>query len=284
MRFPFTFRGRPASGTIEALPSTSAAPAARPSILGIGHSHLVTIQESYQRRVANGELPTGRFIQLGTPALEPNLLPDGTIGSALAAVIEAGMQGQASEAGPPFVFDSVSGNEYHFIGLVNHPRPYDFVLPSRPDLPLRPDAEIIPAALMRRVLRAQMMGAYAVMRALRATIEGPILHVQSPPPLSSNDFIRDNPIQFADQIAERGVAPPGFRMKLWLLQSELYRAFCDELGFGFLPVPRAGCDAEGFLAREGWRPDPAHANNWYGLMVLEQIEQQAVLAQRSRAA
>ena len=279
MRFPFTFRGRP-----PAPPAATPAPVARPSILGIGHSHLVTIQESHERRVANGEPGNGRFIQLGMPAVEPNLLPDGTTGPALRAAIEAAVQGDTGEGGRPFVFDCVSGNEYHFIGLVNHPRPYDFVLPSRPDLPLRTDAEVIPAALMRRVMRSQMVGAYAVMKALRTVIEGPILHVQSPPPLSSNDFIRDNPIQFADQIAERGVAPPGFRMKLWLLQSEIYRAFCDELGFGFLPVPLAGCDADGFLAPEGWRPDPAHANNWYGRMVLEQIEEKALLAQRSLAA
>ena len=267
MRFPFPFRKR----------SPAPPQAVPPVLVGIGHSHLVTIQESYERRGA----ATARFIQLGTPALEPNLLPDGTVGPALHAAIDAAL---ANADGPPFVFDCVSGNEYHFIGLVNHPRPYDFVLPSRPDLPLREDAEIIPAALMRKIMLRQMMGAHAAMKALRTVIPHPILHVQSPPPLSSNEFIRENPIQFAGEIAERGVAPPGFRMKLWLLQSEIFRAFCDELGFSFLPVPRAGCDEDGYLAQAGWRPDPAHANNWYGQIVLEQIEQHAIAARRSAAA
>ena len=248
-----------------------------PTLVGIGHSHLVTIQESYERRGTG----TARFIQLGTPALEPNLLPDGTVGPALHAAIDTAL---ASTDGPPFVFDCVSGNEYHFIGLVNHPRRMISCCPAAPTCPCAWTPRSSPAALMRKIMLGQMKGAHAVMKALRAVIPHPILHVQSPPPLSSNEFIRENPIQFAGEIAERGVAPPGFRMKLWLLQSEIFRTFCDELGFSFLPVPRNGCDEDGYLAQAGWRPDPAHANNWYGQIVLEQIEQHAIAAQRSAAA
>jgi hypothetical protein len=50
---------------------------------------------------------------------------------------------------------------------------------------------------------------------------------------------------------------------------------CEHLesSLGFLPVPSAALDPNGFMLEEGWHQDPTHANFWYGRHVLAQIEQ-----------
>ena len=245
-------------------------------LVGIGHSHLQAIQEAWQLRqqADPAQVPVARFVQMLAPELTPTLMPDDSLNPVLLAAI-----GNATEdASDPFLFDCVSGNEYYFIGLVNHPRRFDFVLPSRPELPLGGGTEIIPSERMRQSLQAQMRHALAILTALARSVPHRLWHVQSPPPLVDNDYIRLHPTHFAQQIAEHGVSPPILRMKLWLLQSEIYRDHCEALGIGFLPVPDEATDAEGFLDQRGWPPDPAHANTWYGELVVRQLDALAKVA------
>lgn len=253
-------------------------------LVGIGHSHLQAMIEASQLRqqADPASAPVARFVQMLAPDLNPTLMPDGRFNPALLAAIAAATG--AGEDPDPLIFDCVSGNEYHFIGLVEHPRPFDFVLPGRPDLPLRDGVEIIPADLMRQAMDTQLGHAVAMLTALRAAVPGPVWHVQSPPPLPDNDYIRAHPTHFAEQVAQHGVSPPSLRMKLWLLQSDLYRAHCEALGIGFLPVPPAALDADGFLDRRGWLPDPAHASNWYGELVVQQLLAQADTVRREARA
>ena len=241
-------------------------------LVGVGHSHLQAIQDACQLRqqADPARAPVPGFVQMLAPELTPTLMPDGSLNPKLLAAISSAMIGD--DLSEPFVFDCVSGNEYYFIGLVNHPRRFDFVLPSRPELPLAPGAEIIPSDLMRRSLHAQMRHALAILTALAHSLPCRFWHVQSPPPLPDNDHIRLHPTHFAAQVAEHGISPPGLRMKLWVLQSEIYRDHCQATGIGFLPVPDEATDAGGFLDRRGWLPDPAHANNWYGELVVRQLD------------
>jgi nicotinamidase-related amidase len=253
---------------------------ARP--VGIGHSHLEALRDAWATRDQPGtEHPAGHFLQMLAPEYNPNLSPDATLNPALRAALDEAL---SAKGATPVLFDCISGNEYHFIGLTNHPRPFDFALAARPDLPPQTGAEIIPAALMRATLHAHIAPALATMTALRRATDLPIWHVQSPPPLPDNDYIRQNASVFAAQIAEHGVAPASLRMKLWLLQSEIYRAHCEAIGIRFVPVPAAVCDAAGFLLRAGWVWDPAHSNAWYGAHVLDQLESLAAAARRDRAA
>ena len=240
-------------------------------LVGIGHSHLVALIEADAARLAQPGAPPSHttFIQLLAPENQPTLLPDGTLNPDLKAKV---LDACGPDEDPPGLFGCVSGNEYHYIGLVDHPRPFDFVLPPQPDLPLRPNAEIIPSQLMRQALGSQMLGGLEVLRALRIAFGPSLLIVQSPPPVPHDDYIREHPIQFAEQVTRHGVAPAALRMKLWLLQSDIYRAACEEEGLDFLPVPPAACDPAGFLRQPGWRGDPVHANEWYGRHVLDQIE------------
>ncbi len=230
------------------------------------------MQEACQLRqqADPGRTPIARFVQMLSPELSPTLMPDGSLNPALIAAITGAMDG--ADGSDPFLFDCVSGNEYHFIGLVNHPRRFDFMLPSHPELPLGAGVEIIPSDLMRQALQSQMGYALAVLAALARSVPCRIWHVQSPPPLADNEYILLHPTHFAEQVAEHGVSPPSLRMKLWLLQSEIYCSHCEAAGIGFLPTPEAALDPDGFLDRRGWLPDPAHASNWYGELVVRQLD------------
>ena len=241
-------------------------------LVGIGHSHLQAIQDACQLRqqADPAHAPAACFIQMLTPELSPTLMPNGSLNPALLATIDRAMDDTGGS--DPFLFDCVSGNEYQFIGLVNHPRRFDFVLPSRPELPLAEGVEIIPSDLMRQSLQAQMGHALAILTTLAQSVSCRFWHVQSPPPLADNDHIRLHPTHFAEQIAEHGISSPSLRMKLWLLQSQIYRDHCGTAGIDFLPIPNAALDAEGFLDQRGWLPDPAHASSWYGELVVQQLD------------
>lgn len=238
--------------------------------MGFGHSHLHAMLEfDWQRCNAPGGTPSRyTFVQLLAPENQPAMLPDGTLNPVLRDRVDAA---HAVDPAQP-LFACISGNEYHYVGLVDHPRPFDVLLPERPDLPLRPGVDIIPAGLLRQVLEGQMEGGLQLLAAVRAAFAGPILVVQSPPPVPDNEYIRAHPISFAEQIALHGVAPATLRMKLWLLQSDIYRQACAAAGLAFLPVPAEACDPQGFLLPVGWRDDPVHANPWYGRLVLDQID------------
>ena len=246
---------------------------ARPArLIGIGHSHLAALAEALAGRTPRRR-PEIRLIPMIDPAFEPNLEHvEG--GTALNRALQARLRAEeaAEDADVPFVFDCISGNEHHFLGLVNHARPFDFVLESAPDLPLAPGAEIIPARLMRERMHHAIGMARETLAGLRAATSLPIWHLQSPPPVPDPDHLRRHPSVFAAAIAEHGVSPAALRLKLWRLQSEAYSAACAGLGIGFVPVPPAALDRDGFLRPDGWNPDPTHASAWYGALALSQVE------------
>jgi len=239
-------------------------------LVGVGHSHLKAIAWAAEHTLpehAGASAP--HFIQMLEPRFEPNLTSSGELNPFILKAIHDAME--PCDDAEPFLFDCISGNDHHFIGLVNHPRPFDFVLPERLDLALSEKVEIIPFDLMRAALKEQMGYALAMLSALARGTQHHCWHVQSPPPLPDNDYIRANPTHFDEQIAEHGVSPPSLRMKLWLLQSEIFQEHCKAEGIGFLPTPPTVVDAEGFLDPRGWLPDPVHANTWYGGLIIQQL-------------
>jgi hypothetical protein len=167
----------------------------------------------------------------------------------------------------------LGGNEHNILGLVRHPRPFDFVLPEQEDLPLDEGAEILPYQLVVETVRRQIK-VYKLLRVLRDLHNGPMVEVESPPPVPSADHIHAYPKTFADEINNRGVASRFLRYKLWRVRSVLVREFCETIGVEFLRVPSEALDAEGMLLPEGWNADPTHGNAWYGSCILRALDQQ----------
>jgi hypothetical protein len=213
------------------------------------------------------------WILLQDEEFSPNLVPKGdrmVLNPALRRRMDKEMASLPEV--PPFLYASVSGNEYLYVGHTEHPRRFDFCLPERPDLPIRSGVEIIAPSLMRTTLERSMENALAIMSALREATDIPMVFIQSPPPVFSNEHIRNNPGPFTEAIQENGVTPPSLRMKLWLLQSSIYRQRCEDLGCRYLEVPEQTVDDSGFLQQPGSWADSVHANPWYGEIVLKRIE------------
>jgi hypothetical protein len=243
-------------------------------VVAMGHSHLLALVEAQASRVAAGRSFEGsiEFIQLLEPAFNPNI--DYVNGRVVlkAALAERLQKCSAVPNGcVPMIVDCIGGNEYHLIGLTNHPRPFDFVLPAAPKLPLLPGAEIIPTTLIIQTMRSSMQYVLAVFTALREATGLPIWHVQSPPPISSDAYILAHATYFKDVINMHGVMPALLRWKLWRLQSDVYLEACESLGIAFLPTPPEALDQQGFLVEAGWNQDPTHANGWFGELILSQI-------------
>ena len=262
---------------------TPATTAPTPPVLApliLGHSHLAALQMAHARRLDAGgghaAALAPAFLYIGrakdTPpqaAPPPGELPP----AALAAL--AGFAGQA-------VVSCIGGNDHAVFGLLNHPRPFDFVLAGAPDLPLAAGAEILPARLVRATLRARMGVSVQLLTALRHRVPGALIHLEPPPPVPSADHIRAHPGVFAGKMAEHGIAPASLRYKLWRLHSAILSDLCRDLGVTLLPVPADTQDADGMLAADAWNPDPTHANAWYGARVLRDLAAHLTRAQGER--
>ena len=172
------------------------------------------------------------------------------------------------------VFSMIGGAAHNVLGMLVHPRRFDFVLPAEPNLPIDHDAEILPAGAVRRLLEALASDYLATMSLLGSHCEDRLFHMEPPPP--SADALRmhaDIPWSMYDGM-RREISPAIFRYKLWRLHSGIISDWCSQNGVTFVPCPPESMDEHGFL-REQYYGDGAHANAIYGECVLSQMRQLA---------
>ncbi len=235
----------------------------------LGHSHLAALQLAHARSLPAADASISalapQFLYIGRAKdvpPDPKSPPGNLPATAIAAL---------DKLSGPAVVSCIGGNDHTVFGLLAHPRPFDFILASEPDLPLSAEAELLPARLVRATLRARMGIAVQLLTALRQRVSGRLIHLEPPPPVPSADHIRAYPGVFAGKMAELGVSPAILRYKLWRLHSAILADLCRELGITLQPVPADTQDADGMLVQDGWNPDPTHANAWYGARVLRDL-------------
>lgn len=163
----------------------------------------------------------------------------------------------------------VGGNMHNELALVRHPRPFDFVLPLEPSLPVG-DGELIPAEALQSVLRKRMSRALSIVSLLKRHANGPMFHLESPPPIAEDDYIKNSIDKYFEKrgVAELGIVSRSLRYKLWRLHSEIVRSECQRLQIEFVPCPEEAI-VDGFL-RQDLRANATHANERYGAMLLAQ--------------
>ena len=163
----------------------------------------------------------------------------------------------------------VGGNMHNQLGLVRHPRPFDFVLPSEPELPAD-DGELIPVEALENLLQRRMFRALSIMSLLKKRAGALMYHLESPPPIADDDYIRGSIDKYFEKrgAAQLGIVSPRLRYKLWRLHSQIVRKACLELEIEFIPCP-AEAVIGGFL-RDDLRANATHANERYGAMLLAQ--------------
>lgn len=247
-------------------------------MLGIGHSHLLAVKHAYdEEKNRRGAAPCDddiAFLYLRDQKYEPNVVEEGGT-ERLNPQIRDMLDRHARSVGDRrLVFASIRGNQHHFLGMVNHPRPFDFFLAERPDLVPQKGAELVPIGLVETALRRGMAAVAQFFRQLRKEVAGPLWHLPTPPPIPDASYIADCK-PFAEKIRQHGVAPASLRLKLWHLQQKLYREACAEHGIAYLDLPGVAADIDGFLVREAWHPDGVHGSLWYGRLLLTELAKKA---------
>jgi hypothetical protein len=236
------------------------------AILAVGQSHIGAIQRAAKthREIWPDELRTRVIHTLAEPYASEGV----EFGPLARAAIEA----QIARHQPRLV-SVLGGNAHNMIALMRHPRPYDFLLSGEAEgPPMDADAELVPEALVRAAMEARLETDFWRLQMLH-DIAGPFIHVESPPPIIGDAFIRDRAEVYFRDTQDREIVPgsPGLRWRMWRLTSRILKERVEALGGRFMPVPREVLDADGFL-RLDFAADPTHGNEAYGERLIRAIE------------
>jgi hypothetical protein len=172
------------------------------------------------------------------------------------------------------VLSVLGGSAHTVLGQVEHPRPFDFVLPSEPDLPIDERRELVPAEAVRAKLTEMAMEYLQNLPALSRAATAPIVQIEPPPPLADADRIAPRVPWGLFPGQPRVIAPKWLRYKLWRLHSEVIAGICAGHGILYQRVPDSAKDAEGFLDPR-FDADGSHANGDYGALVLDEMRRAA---------
>ena len=144
-----------------------------------------------------------------------------------------------------------------------------------------PGAAVVPRAMLLARFAPELDQLRDVIARLRKGGAGEVMLVGTPPPkgviAAERGYLAAEPY-YAEFAAELGLSldqleltPPTVRLKLWQVVQSEYARLAGELGLTFLPVPASLKTADGFLRRQYWADDVAHANDDYGHVMRDAI-------------
>lgn len=230
-------------------------------ILAIGHSHVACVQLAaseigFEMSSFNFWLAPGASIAANGTLYLSEELKD-TI---------------RKHSGPVLSF--VGGASHVVLGGLVHPRRFDFVLAEQPELPVHPDAELLPQEAVRAMMRAHMGGYLNLMKEIVELASEPVCHFEPPPPCRDDQRImRTMPWSlFPDMKREISTLP--FRYKMWRVHGAIIRDWCAAHGVRFIVPPPESVDADGCIT-DRCTHDGLHGNPTYGALVVDQIRRLA---------
>lgn len=163
----------------------------------------------------------------------------------------------------------LDGNGHAAISLLQHPAPFDFVLPGHEDLGMQAGFQPLSHELIRKHILPYQMTTIATLSIMRMLLpDMRIVHVLPPPP-SSEQQIRSKPELFADKMAG-GVTPLSIRIKYYLLANRLLREAMQGYGVELLEAPPESVAADGSL-RDELSAGATHGNLAYGELIAAQL-------------
>jgi hypothetical protein len=249
-------------------------------LLIIGHSHLNALRRAdlavRRKAEATGVTDAAEanrvdFVWLQQAMFRPNIVDNSDQTKSLNEAVVKRIAFYIRRNNPSALVCCILGNEYNAIGLVRHPRPFDFYLPSDPDLPTDTSAEIIPLAMFEELLRQRLSVFRFYLEAFSKFVTIPIVSVPPPPPVPDEKHIMAHPSMFASTVGKLGVSPASLRLKIWKVFVRTQENICQELGVRFHHLPAAVFDSNGCLAKQYWNPDPTHGNAKYGRLMLDDL-------------
>jgi hypothetical protein len=235
-----------------------------PPFLAFGHSHIVALAKGFGNMGQNGSdismnSPCGSFHYLYSAEFVPNLTTEAKL-----PTLHPTISSELSRCEHHFVILSLGGNEHNVLSILQLYQKYDFILAEQPQLPLIPEAEIYPEAMVRETLRDWMAEALDLLRAFRRGSRAPMAQIAPPPPLPKAHVLAHPGDLLPDPGVREKVSPDSLRYKMWRVACSLYRETCKEAGIGYIEVPPDVIDARGMLADPYLGGDATHANEAFG--------------------
>jgi len=250
-------------------------------IVGFGASHLGAVIQAAKNqallRRLDVELTLLSFLDY-TPIVNVSA-GKFDVNAEFAAAFRASVR---ADPAPELVFCTIGGGDHIVLGLAQHERPFDFVIPPQAIqaspivgvdyLSMLKDCEILPYDLFVGIMRTRVSAVRSFVKWIRSITDIPICVMCLPPPIKDEEFIMKHPGRVLNEQLEKfGISPIALRYKLWWLQASAQSEVCGETGVTFLPVPDDAMDETGCLRKELYAGDPVHANGSYGEMVIEQL-------------
>lgn len=169
------------------------------------------------------------------------------------------------------LFSFINGNEHSSQALLQHPRPFDFMAPDLPDQQLLPGFQPIPASVVREQMEKALNGTLGALSMMRVRLPRMrIVHVMSPPPVASEEQIRQHPEVFKGKLDVWGITPISIRVKYHRMSLDILRRNLTPLGIEFLEVPEQTMQANGAIRNE-YAFGATHGNTAYGELIFRQI-------------
>lgn len=175
-----------------------------------------------------------------------------------------------------------AGNYYNALFMVEQPIPFDFVPRTLQRLPVNENAVIIPEALVRARLSAEMRAemAGAIVEAKGGATEKiqllgvqPVLDRIKRQPDARVAMVGPPPPQvLPSECLGHRITPSVIRLKLWQVETELLREEAEQAGIDFITAPDLVRDEDGYLKPELGSGDGTHANTAYGQIMLDELK------------
>jgi hypothetical protein len=222
-------------------------------MLAFGDSHINALIAGYERTLCEQAMPYSlEFVRLNSTSRPDELIERFETDKTLDALICC-----------------AGGNAYFVQGALCNPRPFDFVLPESPYLPLSVGAELIPYDLVRERFISDLQPSTTFVEALMANTDLPLIFISPPPPVGDPETIAKYiPKDWAYDLAARGVAPSALRYKLWCLHVGVMKELNRKMATAFIEAPSMSKDNEGFLRKE-YQWDAIHATPSYGQLIVQ---------------
>jgi hypothetical protein len=168
------------------------------------------------------------------------------------------------------VLSFIDGNSHSALSILQHPVPYDFVLPGHEDWGMQPGFQPVPAQLIRSHILPYQLNTIAALALMRIALpKARIIHVLPPPP-SHAEQIEAFPEAFGDRVGQFGVTPLLVRRKYYVMANRILREETQGMGIEILEPPSACYAADGSLLPQ-YADGATHGNAAYGALVAEQV-------------
>lgn len=246
-------------------------------ILLVGHSHANAVVSAIRRWPELQEVDSVEVVASGSRGLIGGLVLTTAAGKKVINPLVAGAlerTARTSDARVTLV-SLLGGNHALQLGLFNGRHPWSIAGTggSGERVPL-------PKEALREAFRVRLQPFTEFMNLACKAVAGGVIHIESPPPVYSAEFILSTLPEKAHALAAdngigkvdmEDIASPEHRLAVWRCQSEVVREIVAGAGGTYLLPPASAVDSDGYLA-DGFRKDPSHGNAAYGREVLAMLK------------